>query len=187
MILLIDNYDSFAHNLARYVRQLGSQVKVVRNDKITIAEIKALQPEKIIISPGPKEPRDAGICLNVVRKFASHIPILGVCLGHQVIAAAFGANVVRAESPMHGKGSVITCTTQSVFSGLPKQFKVGRYHSLVVDPDSMPSCLQVIAQSNDKEIMALQHKHLPVIGLQFHPESVLTEHGYQMLENFLKM
>ena len=185
MILLLDNYDSFAHNLARYVRQLSNKVTVVRNDKISIDEIAAMRPERIIISPGPKGPEDAGICLEVVNNFAATIPILGVCLGHQVIAAAFGAAVVRAKQPMHGKSSVIYCEDNPIFEDLPPQFRVARYHSLIVDAATIPDCLQVVANTAAGEVMTLTHKNYPVVGLQFHPESVLTEHGYQLLNNFL--
>ena len=186
MILLIDNYDSFVHNLARYVRQLGAEVVVKRNDEISIAEIAALKPSRIIISPGPKTPNDAGICLELVKHFATTIPILGICLGHQVIAAAFGAEVVRSEYPMHGKASKVSCGGNYIFHALPGEFTVGRYHSLIVANDSLPDCLQVIATTDKQEIMALCHKDLPVIGLQFHPESVLTDYGYEMLGNFLR-
>jgi anthranilate synthase component II len=185
MILLLDNYDSFAHNLARYVRQLGCVVQVVRNDKITIAEINKLAPEKIIISPGPKDPDGAGVALDIVREFGARIPILGICLGHQVIAAAYGAKVIRSAQPAHGKASTIHCLSSPIFQNMPQNFNVGRYHSLIVQADGLPKCLRVIAKTSANEIMALEHDTHPVLGLQFHPESVLTEHGYAMLNNFL--
>ncbi len=186
MVLLIDNYDSFAHNLARYVRQLGAKVLIKRNDEISIEEIKKIAPDKIILSPGPKAPCDAGICLDVVREFAPTVPIMGVCLGHQVIAAAFGAQVVRADKPMHGRSSKIISQKHLIFNNLPSEFKVGRYHSLIVSKQELPDCLMVIAETEDGEVMAIAHKDNLVIGLQFHPESVLTEYGYEILQNFLQ-
>jgi anthranilate synthase/aminodeoxychorismate synthase-like glutamine amidotransferase len=185
MILLIDNYDSFAHNLARYIRQLGFEVLVKRNDAISIAAIKKMAPEKIILSPGPKAPADAGICLDTVRELGAQIPILGICLGHQVIAAAFGAQVVRADVPMHGRSSKIICKEHIIFKNLPSEFKVGRYHSLIVAKNNLPDCLRVIAETEYGDVMAIAHTNNLVIGLQFHPESVLTEFGYAMLNNFL--
>lgn len=186
MILLIDNYDSFAHNLGRYVKQLGYKTMVVRNDKITIEEIKALQPTKIIISPGPCDPDKAGISLELVKEFSKEIPILGVCLGHQAIGQAFGGKVIRASKPMHGKASMIRHDQQSVFSGLASPTKVGRYHSLILERDTLPDCLEITAESDDGEIMAVRHKEFACYGVQFHPESVNTEFGYEMLQNFLK-
>jgi anthranilate synthase/aminodeoxychorismate synthase-like glutamine amidotransferase len=186
VVLLIDNYDSFAHNLARYIRQLGFEVLVKRNDEISIEEIKKIAPDKIILSPGPKAPCDAGICLDVVREFASTVPIMGVCLGHQVIAAAFGAQVVRADKPMHGRASKIISQKHMIFNNLPSEFMVGRYHSLIVSKQELPDCLMVIAETEHGEVMAIAHKDNLVIGLQFHPESVLTEYGYEILQNFLQ-
>lgn len=185
MILFIDNYDSFVYNLVRYVTQLGYASKVVRNDDVTIDEITRLNPNKIIISPGPCDPIQAGISLEVIIKFGQIIPIFGVCLGHQAIAQAYGAHVMRAKKPMHGKASLIQHNGQSIFSGLTSPLKVGRYHSLVVSKDGFPDILAVMAESNDGEIMALRHKVFPVYGVQFHPESVLTEKGYDLLTNFM--
>jgi anthranilate synthase/aminodeoxychorismate synthase-like glutamine amidotransferase len=185
MILLIDNYDSFVHNLARYVTVLGYETRVVRNDQITLDEIKKLNPEKIIISPGPCDPNKAGISLAVIKQFGPTIPILGVCLGHQAIGQAFGGKVIKALKPMHGKASMITHQSQSIFSGLPSPLKVGRYHSLVVSQENLPDTLEILAESDQGEIMALRHKTYPVVGVQFHPESVNTEQGLALLNNFL--
>ena len=187
MILVIDNYDSFVHNLARYFRQLGQETTVRRNDAITIDDIQQLKPDAIVLSPGPCTPSESGICLDVVRKFQTEIPILGVCLGHQAIVAALGGKVIRAVRPMHGQASQITHNADGVFRDLPSPMQVGRYHSLVAEPASLPSCLRVDAQIEDGTIMAVSHKSLPVVGVQFHPESVLTEHGYAMLANFLRL
>lgn len=185
MILLIDNYDSFVYNLARYVRELGEQTVVRRHDATTYDEIEALHPSHIIISPGPCTPGEAGISTDVVRRFGPTIPILGVCLGHQCIGAAYGAGIVRATRPMHGKASRIHHDGRGVFAGLPNPFAAGRYHSLVVARAGLPADLRVIATAPDGEIMAIEHVHHPVLGLQFHPESVLTEFGYVLIDRFL--
>jgi anthranilate synthase/aminodeoxychorismate synthase-like glutamine amidotransferase len=185
LILLIDNYDSFVYNLARYVRELGETPVVRRHDAIGVEEIFELAPSHIIISPGPCSPREAGISTDVVRRAGASIPILGVCLGHQCIGAAYGGEIVRAGAPMHGKISRIHHSGTGLFSGLPTPFSATRYHSLVIAPASVPPSLQVIATSEDGEIMAVQHAEHPVYGVQFHPESVLTEHGYRLLDHFL--
>ena len=185
MILLIDNYDSFVYNLARYVRELGEHTVVRRHDATTYEEIEALQPSHIIISPGPCTPGEAGISTEVVRRFGPAIPILGVCLGHQCIGTAYGAGIVRATRPMHGKASRIHHDGRGVFAGLPNPFLAGRYHSLVVARAGLPVDLRVTATAPDGEIMAIEHVHHPVLGLQFHPESVLTEYGYVLLDRFL--
>jgi anthranilate synthase/aminodeoxychorismate synthase-like glutamine amidotransferase len=185
MILLIDNYDSFVYNLARYVRELGEEPVVRRHDAASVEEIGAMDPSHIIISPGPCSPAEAGVSTDVVRGLGHRIPILGVCLGHQCIGAAYGGDIVRAGRPMHGKISRIHHTGRGLFSGLPTPFIATRYHSLVIAPGSVPSALQVTATSEDGEIMAVQHLEHPVYGVQFHPESVLTEHGYRLLDHFL--
>ena len=185
MILLIDNYDSFVYNLARYVRELGEAAVVRRHDAVDIAEILRLAPTHIIISPGPCSPKEAGISTEVVRRLGSQVPILGVCLGHQCIGAAYGGEIVRAGRPMHGKVSRVHHTGRGLFAGLPNPFLATRYHSLVIAPASMPPGLVVTATSEDGEVMAVQHAEHPVYGLQFHPESVLTEHGYRLLDHFL--
>ena len=185
MILLIDNYDSFVYNLARYVRELGETPLVRRHDAITPEEILALGPSHIIISPGPCSPGEAGVSTEVVRRVGPAIPILGVCLGHQCIGAAYGGEIVRAGRPMHGKTSRIHHTGTGLFTGLPSPFQATRYHSLVIAPASVPPELEIIATSEDGEIMAVQHVEHPVHGVQFHPESVLTEHGYRLLDHFL--
>jgi anthranilate synthase/aminodeoxychorismate synthase-like glutamine amidotransferase len=185
MVLLIDNYDSFTYNLAQYFGELGCDLLVKRNDEISLDEIAALTPERICISPGPCTPREAGISKDVVLRFAGQIPILGVCLGHQCIAEAFGGNVVRAEWLMHGKSSMISHDGSPLFSDLPNPFEAGRYHSLVVQRSTFPACLEIIAESDDREIMALRHREFPVRGVQFHPESVLTRDGKKILANFL--
>jgi anthranilate synthase/aminodeoxychorismate synthase-like glutamine amidotransferase len=185
MILLIDNYDSFVYNLARYVQELGGEPLVRRHDAIGVEEILSLAPSHIIISPGPCSPAEAGISTDVVRRVGPHIPILGVCLGHQCIGAAYGAEIVRAGSPMHGKTSPIHHSGTGLFAGLPNPFTATRYHSLVIAPASVPPSLRVTATSEDGEIMAVQHVEHPVHGVQFHPESVLTEHGYRLLDHFL--
>ena len=186
MILLIDNYDSFVYNLARYVRELGFREHVIRNDAITLDQIEALKPSHIILSPGPCRPDDAGITLALIGHFAKYIPILGICLGHQAIGQAFGGNVIPAKNPTHGKASFIYHDEKSIFKKLPNPLKVGRYHSLAVCKHHLPSCLNITATTADGEIMGLQHQTYPTIGLQFHPESILTEHGHQLLLNFLK-
>jgi anthranilate synthase/aminodeoxychorismate synthase-like glutamine amidotransferase len=187
MILLIDNYDSFVHNLARYVGELGFTRCVKRNDAVTLQEIEMLQPSHIIISPGPCTPSQAGISLAVIRRFAGRIPILGVCLGHQAIGQAYGATITRAQKPLHGKASSITHTAEKIFAGLAQSINVGRYHSLIIAPEDFPAELKITARSAEGEIMALEHREHAVFGVQFHPESILTEGGYDMLENFLKI
>ena len=187
MILLIDNYDSFVHNLARYVRELGGDAVVRRNDKVTLAEIETLAPSHIILSPGPCSPSEAGISTGVVRRFGPTIPILGVCLGHQCIGAAYGGEIVRARRPWHGKTSLVTHDGSSIFAGLPSPLRVARYHSLVIARASLPQPLRVIASaSDDGEIMAVEHREHVVVGVQFHPESAASEYGYAMLERFLR-
>lgn len=185
MILLIDNYDSFVWNLARYVEELGEQPMVVRNDALTVAEVARLAPSRLIISPGPCSPAEAGISTDVIRQLGATLPILGVCLGHQCIGAAYGAEIVRARRPMHGMTSRITHAGAGVFEGLPSPFLATRYHSLVIAHDSVPPELVVTATADDGEIMGVHHASHPVQGVQFHPESVLTEHGYRMLDRFL--
>ena len=187
MILLLDNYDSFVYNLARYVRELGELPVVRRHDAVTVDEVAAMAPSHIIISPGPCSPAEAGISTELVRRLGATTPILGVCLGHQCIGAAYGGEIVRAGRPMHGKTSMIHHRDQGLFRGLPNPFRATRYHSLVIAPASVPASLEVLATSEDGEIMAVQHREHPVHGLQFHPESVLTEHGYDMLGAFLKL
>jgi anthranilate synthase component II len=185
MILLIDNYDSFVYNLARYVRELGEEPVVRRHDAATVDEILAMKPSHIIISPGPCSPAEAGISTDVVRRIGPATPILGVCLGHQCIGAAYGGEIVRAGRPMHGKTSRVHHRGTGIFSGLPSPFYATRYHSLVIAPASVPADLEVLATSEDGEIMAVQHVRHPVYGVQFHPESVLTEHGYRLVDHFL--
>ena len=184
MLLIIDNYDSFVFNLARYAQEIGYETKVVRNDAIGVEQIRALAPEAIILSPGPCDPERAGICLDVVRKLGSTVPILGVCLGHQVIAAAYGARIVRGE-PVHGRTSWVHHDRCGIFAGLPTPFEAARYHSLVVSPPSVPDSLEVTAVLADGTIMTLRHRQHRVVGVQFHPESVLTRQGHQLLANFL--
>ncbi|HVH10206.1 MAG TPA: aminodeoxychorismate/anthranilate synthase component II [Gemmatimonadales bacterium] len=185
MILLIDNYDSFVFNLARYVRELGEEAVVYRHDAVSLEDIAALAPSHIILSPGPCAPGDAGISIAVVRRFGSTVPLLGVCLGHQCIGAAYGAGIVRAGRPVHGKTAPIRHDGRGIFAGLPNPFPAARYHSLVIARESVPAVLRVTATADDGEIMALEHRSHPVIGVQFHPESVLTEHGYVLLDRFL--
>ena len=185
MILLIDNYDSFVHNLARYVSELGGEPVVRRNDAISISDIEVAQPSHIIISPGPCTPAEAGISTEVVRRFGKTIPILGVCLGHQCIGAAYGGTIVRAQHPMHGKTSPIQHDGTGIFRGLPPLFSATRYHSLALSRPSLPPELRITATAPDGEIMAVQHQSEPVVGVQFHPESVLTTGGHQLLSNFL--
>ncbi|HVR67465.1 MAG TPA: aminodeoxychorismate/anthranilate synthase component II [Verrucomicrobiae bacterium] len=185
MILVIDNYDSFVHNLARYLRELGWSTQVVRNDGFTLDEIAALKPSHIVISPGPCTPNEAGISVATVRRFGPSIPILGVCLGHQSIGQAFGGRIVRARRPMHGKTSMIRHGGGGIFAGLPIPLRATRYHSLVVAKEDLPEDLVITAESQEGEIMALAHRRYPIVGLQFHPEAVLTEHGYDLLRNFL--
>jgi len=185
MILLLDNYDSFVYNLARYVRELGETPVVHRHDALSVDDIAAMAPSHIIISPGPCSPTEAGISTEVVRRLGTIIPILGVCLGHQCIGAAYGGEIVRACRPMHGKTSLIHHHGAGIFHGLPTPFRATRYHSLVIAPASVPAGLEVTATSEDGEIMAVQHTRHPVYGVQFHPESVLTEHGYRLVDHFL--
>ena len=185
MILLIDNYDSFVYNLARYVRELGEDAIVRRHDAVTLAEIATLRPTHIIISPGPCTPVEAGISTDIVRALGAGIPILGVCLGHQCIGAAYGGRIVRAGRPMHGKVSCVTHDAHGIFGGLPSPLRVTRYHSLVIERATLPDALRITATSEDGEIMAVEHRSHPVIGVQFHPESALTEHGYAILNAFL--
>jgi anthranilate synthase component 2 len=185
MILLIDNYDSFTFNLYQYVGIFTPDITVVRNDKITIKEIEELNPDKIIISPGPKSPTEAGICMELIQYFYNKKPILGVCLGHQCIGAAFGGIVTYAKSVLHGKQSVINHDGSSIFSGIHTPIKIARYHSLAVSKENLPDCLKVLAVTADDEIMAMKHKDYPVVGLQFHPESIFTEHGKRLIENFV--
>jgi para-aminobenzoate synthetase component II len=185
VILLIDNYDSFVYNLARYVRELGQDAVVRRHDAITLEGLAALAPSHIILSPGPCTPREAGISTDVVRRFHPTIPILGVCLGHQCIGEAFGGRIVRAAKPMHGKVSTVIHDGSSVFAGLPSPIRATRYHSLVIQPETVPRELKIIARTETGEIMAVQHREHPTVGVQFHPESALTEYGYRMLATFL--
>lgn len=188
MFLMIDNYDSFTHNVVRYMRELGCTVKVVRNDEITLAEIHQLKLSGIILSPGPCTPNDAGITLATIREFAGLVPLLGVCLGHQAIGQAFGAQVVRARQIMHGKTSTIRHNNSGLMQGLPESFKVARYHSLVLAPESLPDALIVDAWTSEQpeEIMAIHHRDLPIWGVQYHPEAIETEYGHQVLQNFVQ-
>jgi anthranilate synthase/aminodeoxychorismate synthase-like glutamine amidotransferase len=185
MVLLVDNYDSFVHNLARYVRELSFDALVARNDALTLSDVESLTPSHIIISPGPCSPAESGISTDLVRRFAPAIPILGVCLGHQCIGAAYGAPIVRARRPMHGKTSPILHDGSSIFTGLPSPFTAARYHSLAIAGSSIPDELRVLASTEDGEVMAVEHRRYPVIGLQFHPESAATEFGYLLLGRFL--
>ena len=189
-LLMIDNYDSFTYNIVQYFGELGAQVAIYRNDEITIEELDALfqqgQFERLCISPGPCSPNEAGISIAAIKHFAGKLPILGVCLGHQAIGAAFGGNIVRSQTQMHGKTSLMTTDQQGVFAGLPRQFTINRYHSLAIERASLPACLQVTAWTDDGEIMGVRHTSLPIEGVQFHPESILTEHGHAMLKNFLQ-
>lgn len=185
-LLMIDNYDSFTYNIVQYFGELGAEVEVFRNDEITLEGIAARKPELLVVSPGPCSPAEAGISVAAIRHFAGTLPILGVCLGHQSIGAAFGGKIVRAQQLMHGKTSVITTTQEGVFAGLPKTFTVNRYHSLAIERSSCPEVLAVTAWTDDGEIMGVRHKTLPIQGVQFHPESILTEHGHAMLKNFME-
>ncbi|MBV8030226.1 MAG: aminodeoxychorismate/anthranilate synthase component II [Betaproteobacteria bacterium] len=187
MIAMIDNYDSFTYNLVQYLGELGTQVGVYRNDEISVDELARLRPTHIVLSPGPCTPNDAGITLEVLRRLGGAFPILGVCLGHQAIGQAFGGKVVRAKQVMHGKTSRIRHDQRGVFEELPADFVATRYHSLVVERASLPACLAITAESEDGEIMGLRHRSLPVEGVQFHPEALLTEHGHKMLQNFLDL
>jgi anthranilate synthase/aminodeoxychorismate synthase-like glutamine amidotransferase len=186
MLLMIDNYDSFTFNLVQYFGELGAEVKVVRNDELDVQKIEALAPSHIVISPGPCTPSEAGVTLETVERLAGRVPILGVCLGHQAIGQAFGGKVVRAKQVMHGKVSRISHDGKGVFNSISQGFIATRYHSLVVERDSLPACLEISAESEDGEIMGLRHRKLAVEGVQFHPEALLTEHGHKLLENFIK-
>jgi len=187
MILMIDNYDSFTYNLVQYLGQLGQDVHVYRNDKITIDEIRQLVPDAIFLSPGPCSPKESGITVEAIREFYQHIPIMGVCLGHQSIGYAFGGNVVRADRIMHGKTSQIVNDGKTIFKGLPNPFTAGRYHSLLLERDSLPSCLEISAETDAGEIMGIRHYEYPVEGIQFHPESILTPQGKRIIRNFLEL
>ena len=187
MIAIIDNYDSFVFNIARYLRQLGAEPQVFRNDAISVGELAALNPQAIVISPGPNAPDEAGISTEAVRALSGRIPLLGVCLGHQCVGRAFGGRIVQARRPMHGQASDIVHDGSGLFEGLPARFSAGRYHSLIVELDEAESPLVVTARSDEGEIMGLAHRGAPTFGVQFHPESILTEHGYRLLENFLKI
>jgi len=187
VILVIDNYDSFTYNLVQYLGELGAEMKVYRNDEITADGIDELGPERILISPGPGTPDDAGISLSVVERFGERVPILGVCLGHQAIGQFFGGKVVRGPEPVHGKPVAIRHDGKTIFEDIPQDFSAGRYHSLVVEKDSLPDSLEISAESPDGLVMAMRHKELPVEGVQFHPESILTEHGKTLLANFLAL
>ena len=185
MILIIDNYDSFTYNLYQYIGTFNTDIRVVRNDKVTIKDIEEMNPEKIVVSPGPKSPLEAGICVEAIRYFAGKIPILGICLGHQSIGVAFGATVSYAKKLFHGKQSEITHDGSSIFEGIDDRIKVARYHSLAIIESTLPDCLKVLARTDDGEIMAVRHTEYPVVGLQFHPESIYTEHGKRLIENFV--
>ncbi len=186
MLLMIDNYDSFTYNLVQYFGELGAEVKVVRNDEIDLAEVARLKPERIVISPGPCTPNEAGISVPLIKEFAGKVPLLGVCLGHQSIGQAYGGHIVRAKTLMHGKTSPVHHKNVGVFRGLPDPFTATRYHSLVIERATLPDCLEITAWTDDGEIMGVRHKTLAVEGVQFHPESILTEHGHDLLRNFLE-
>jgi len=187
MILMIDNYDSFTYNLVQYMGELGADLEVYRNDKISLEEIENLKPEKIVISPGPCTPSKAGISKEVIKHFAGKIPLLGVCLGHQSVAETFGGEIIKAKKLMHGKTSMISHDDQTLFKGLPNPFEATRYHSLVVNRATLPDCFEISAESDDGEIMGIRHKELMIEGVQFHPESILTVHGKDLLRNFIEM
>ena len=186
MLLMIDNYDSFTYNIVQYFGELGEEVRTVRNDEITLDDIAAINPDRICISPGPKSPKDAGVSVDVLREFKGNKPILGVCLGHQAIGEAFGGKIIRARQVMHGKTSKIAHIGEGVFQDLPSPYTVIRYHSLAIERASLPSCLEVTAWTDDGEIMGVRHKEFDIEGVQFHPESILSEHGHAMLKNFLE-
>ncbi|MFH2133614.1 MAG: aminodeoxychorismate/anthranilate synthase component II [Pseudomonadota bacterium] len=186
MLLMIDNYDSFTYNLVQYFAELGADVVVKRNDEITVEEIAQMNPQHLVISPGPCTPNEAGISVAAIKQYAGKIPLLGVCLGHQSIGQAFGGRIIHAKTLMHGKTSLINHDSNSVFTGLPNPFTATRYHSLVIERETLPECLEITAWTDDGEIMGVRHKTLPVHGVQFHPESILTEHGHDMLKNFLE-
>lgn len=187
MLLMIDNYDSFTYNLVQYLGELGQEIRVFRNDQISIEEIEAMRPERIVISPGPCTPKEAGISVDLIKRFSGKIPILGVCLGHQAIGEAFGGEVVRAGRLMHGKTSMIHHDGKTIFQHLPNPFEATRYHSLIVKKEALPSCLEISAETKEGEIMGLRHKEFPVEGVQFHPESILTKEGKDLLKNFLRI
>ncbi len=187
MLLMIDNYDSFTYNLVQYLGELGEDVRVYRNDKITLQQIEDLRPDRIVISPGPCTPKEAGVSVETIRQFAGRMPILGVCLGHQSLGVAFGGEVIRAQRLMHGKTSMISHDGKTIFHGLPNPFEATRYHSLLVNPKNLPDCLEVSAKTAEGEIMGLRHRTLAVEGVQFHPESILTKAGKDLLRNFLKL
>lgn len=192
MLLMIDNYDSFTFNLVQYFAELGEDVRVFRNDEITLDGIRELKPERLVLSPGPCSPAEAGICVDAIREFTGKLPILGVCLGHQAIGAALGGRIIRAKTQMHGKTDIITTDRRGVYAELPQQFTVIRYHSLVIERDTLPAELEITSTSQDDEIMGVRHTALagtktPLEGVQFHPESILTEHGHAMLKNFLEL
>lgn len=187
MLLLIDNYDSFTYNLVHYLGELGAESVVVRNDKITVAEVMAAKPQAIVLSPGPCTPNEAGVCLDLIKAAGAIVPLLGVCLGHQSIGQSYGGKVIRAPQPMHGKLSAITHTNTGIFKDLPKTFDITRYHSLIVERATLPDCLQITAETADGIIMGLQHKTHPVHGVQFHPESIASQQGHALLANFLKL
>ena len=187
MLLMIDNYDSFTYNLVQYLRELGEEVEVYRNDKISLAEIEKLEPTRLVVSPGPCTPNEAGISVEAIKYFAGKLPILGVCLGHQSIGQAYGGKVVRADRLMHGKTSPVFHDNREIFAGLPDPFDATRYHSLILERSSLPECLEVTAWTAEDEIMGMRHRDLPVWGMQFHPESILTVAGMDMLKNFLEM
>ena len=186
MILMIDNYDSFVYNLYQYIGIFDSDIRVIRNDKLTLEDIHRMAPERIVLSPGPKAPKDAGICLDVVKEFQDKIPILGICLGHQTIGQALGATVSYAKELYHGKQSLIYHKGNSIFTDIDSPIKVARYHSLSVLKEGLPDCLEVLAETDDGEIMAMRHREYPVVGMQFHPEPIYTQHGKRMIENFLR-
>ena len=189
MVLMIDNYDSFTYNVVQYCRELGADLKVIRNDELTVEEIKALNPEKIILSPGPSTPDEAGVTLDVIKTFADTTPIFGICLGHQSIAQAFGGEVIRAKNMMHGKTSQVEIDVETpIFKDLPSEFRATRYHSLTVNKENLPDTIMATSHAkDDDEIMSLQIKDKPIYGVQFHPESIMSEHGHEMLDNFLKL
>jgi anthranilate synthase component II len=187
MILMLDNYDSFTYNLVQYLGELGAVVKVVRNDELSLEAVEALRPERVVISPGPCTPNEAGISLPLIGRFAGRVPILGVCLGHQAIGAALGGEIVRAKTQVHGKASMISADGKGVYRGLPAQFSVIRYHSLAIERTTLPADLLVTATTDDGEIMGVRHKTLAIEGVQFHPESIMSEHGHAMLRNFLEV
>lgn len=187
MILLIDNYDSFVYNLSRYLLELGCETRVVRNDQLSVADVAAMQPQAIVISPGPGRPESAGICIELVQQLGERIPMLGVCLGHQAMAAAYGAKIVRAPEPFHGRTSSITHGGENLFFDLPQPLRVMRYHSLIIDESTLPAEWQVTARTGDGIVMAIEHRRLPLFGVQFHPESILTEGGYRLLHRFLSI